>query len=40
MDKDYVVEAIFSCTGGSSILPPVAIVGILLSLGVLIRRMV
>jgi hypothetical protein len=39
MDKDYVVEAIFSCSESSSLLPPVAIVLLLLSLGVVIRRM-
>jgi hypothetical protein len=39
MDRDYVVEAIFSCSGDSSVLPPAAVVLVTLTLGALLRRM-
>jgi hypothetical protein len=39
MDKDYVVEAIYSCSASSSVLPPIGMVLLALAAGVLIRRM-
>jgi hypothetical protein len=38
MDRDYVVEAIFSCSADSSVLPPIGMVMLLLMLGVVVRR--
>jgi hypothetical protein len=37
MDRDYVVEAIFSCSA-SSMLPPASVVLLLLTLCVVVRR--
>jgi hypothetical protein len=39
MDRDYVVEAIFSCSASSSAMPPVAMVLVLLTLAVAVRRL-
>jgi hypothetical protein len=39
MDKDYVVEAIFSCSVASGVLPPVGMVLVSLALGVVVRRL-
>jgi hypothetical protein len=38
MDKDYAVEAIFSCSASSSVLPPLAVVMMILALGAVVRR--
>jgi MYXO-CTERM domain-containing protein len=39
MDRDYVVEAVFSCSPSSGVLPPLAMGLLLLALGVVVRRL-
>jgi hypothetical protein len=39
MNTDYVLEAVFSCSASSSVLPPIALVLLALVAGVSIRRL-